>query len=170
MISLEWENKTNRILKYFFLAVFSVCIVYNCLRTNCYGNPEKKVVTISISGTDLEVELAITHEEHMEGLMYRDTLEDNKGMLFVFPENRILSFWMKNTYIPLSIAFINEEGLITQIEAMKPLSLDLHESKEKVRYALEVKANWFNIHNVREGDTVRMPHIIANKELIGAGN
>jgi len=164
------KDKINRTAKYFFLAVLSVCIVYNCLKMNCYGNSGKKEMTINISGIDLDVELAITHEEHMTGLMFRDTLEDNRGMLFVFPEEKVLSFWMKNTYIPLSIAFINDEGLITQIETMEPLSLDLHESREKVRYALEVKSNWFNIHNVREGVRVRMPRIMANKEFINTKN
>ncbi|MCF6149849.1 MAG: DUF192 domain-containing protein [Candidatus Kuenenia sp.] len=119
---------------------------------------------MTVSGIDIEVELAVTHEEHMKGLMYRDRLEDNKGMFFVFPEEKNLSFWMKNTYVPLSVAFINAEGRITQIETMKPQSLDLHESREKVRYALEMKSNWFEIHNVREGDVVRMPRIIANDE------
>lgn len=151
-------------LKILFLTVLSVCIVYNCVKINCYGNPEKKAERMCISGINIEVELAVTNEEHMKGLMYRDSLEDNKGMLFVFPEEKKLSFWMKNTYVPLSVAFINEEGRITQIETMEPQSLGLHESREKVRYALEVKSNWFEIHNIRVGDMVKLPRIIANEE------
>jgi len=163
---LEKDMRMNRTLKYFFPAVLSLCIiVYHCIKNDCYGNHEKKTEQITVSGTDIEVELAITPEEHMAGLMYRNTLEDNKGMLFVFPDEKRLSFWMKNTYVPLSVAFIDENGRITQIETMKPRSLDLHDSREKVRYALEMKSNWFEIHNVREGDVVKMPpRIIANGE------
>jgi uncharacterized membrane protein (UPF0127 family) len=116
----------------------------------------KEILPISVAGIDLKVELAITPEEHVLGLMYRDKLEDNEGMLFVFPKEEILSFWMKNTSIPLSIAFIKANGRIVQIESMDPYSLDTHVSKEKVKYALEVKEGWFRMHNVKEGDIVRM--------------
>lgn len=111
----------------------------------------------------MEVELAITPEEHMVGLMYRDRLEDNKGMLFVFPKEEILSFWMKNTGIPLSIAFIKADGRIVQIESMEPYSLDTHVSKEKVKYALEMKEGWFRVHKVKEGDRVRIPLAVDEK-------
>ncbi|MEP9410531.1 MAG: DUF192 domain-containing protein [Candidatus Brocadia sp.] len=113
---------------------------------------------MNVAGIELEVELAITPEEHMLGLMHRDTLEDNGGMLFVFPQERILSFWMKDTRIPLSIAFIKANGRIVQIESMKPYSLDTHVSREKVKYALEMKEGWFKAHKVKEGDIVIIPN------------
>ncbi|MCF6153648.1 MAG: DUF192 domain-containing protein [Candidatus Brocadia sp.] len=110
-----------------------------------------------IAGIELEVEVAITPKEHMLGLMYRDTLEDNGGMLFIFPEEKVLSFWMKDTRIPLSIAFIKANGRIVQIESMKPYSLDIHVSRKKVKYALEMKEGWFKKHKVKEGDMVKIP-------------
>ena len=79
----------------------------------------------------MEVELATTFEEQILGLMYRDKLEENDGMLFVFPREKVLSFWMKDTRIPLSIAFIQADGRIIQIESMKPYSLDTHVSGRK---------------------------------------
>ncbi|MCF6158179.1 MAG: DUF192 domain-containing protein [wastewater metagenome] len=112
---------------------------------------------MSIGGIELEVELAITPEEHTRGLMHRTTLKNNEGMLFIFPKETVLSFWMKNTSIPLSIAFIKADGRIIQIESMKPYSLDTHISKEKVMYALEMKDGWFKTHNVGEGDRVKIP-------------
>lgn len=124
----------------------------------------KKNLPISVAGIELNAELAITFEERILGLMYRDRLGDNEGMLFVFPEEDILSFWMKNTGIPLSIAFIKADGRITQIESMEPYSLDNHVSKEKVKYALEMKEGWFQAHNIKEGDIVKIPLKVDRKK------
>lgn len=151
----------NKKRDHLFLIVLFIYIgtVYNNLNTVCCSEPERKgVLPINVAGIELEVELAITPEEHMLGLMHRDTLEDNGGMLFVFPQERILSFWMKDTRIPLSIAFIKANGRIVRIESMKPYSLDTHVSREKVKYALEMKEGWFKAHKVKEGDIVRIPN------------
>ena len=93
----------------------------------------------------------------MAGLMNRDALGSDDGMLFIFPQEQILSFWMKNTLIPLSIAFIKIDGRIVQINSMKPYSLDSHFSHEKVKYALEMNDGWFTKHGVDVGDLVRIP-------------
>ena len=147
-------------LKHIFLLVILVCVglLYNGIwRVSC-GEPKRnKVLPINVAGIELEVELATTFEEQGLGLMYRDKLEENGGMLFVYPRENLLSFWMKNTRIPLSVAFIKENGRIIQIESMKPYSLDTHVSKEKAKYALEMNEGWFKAHNVREGDTVKIP-------------
>lgn len=123
----------------------------------------RKTLPIDVAGIKLRVELAITPEEHMRGLMYRDTLEDNRGMLFVFPEEKVLSFWMKDTRIPLSIAFMKTDGRIIQIESMEPYSLDSHISEEKVKYALEMNDGWFKMHKVKTGDTVKIPQTFDEK-------
>jgi uncharacterized membrane protein (UPF0127 family) len=80
-------------------------------------------------------------------------------MLFIFPEEKILSFWMKNTRIPLSIAFIKGNGHIIQIDSMSPYSLEPHISQGQVKYALEMQEGWFKTHNVKIGDSVHIPHI-----------
>ena len=150
------NNKRRRL---YLLAVL-VCVSLLCkgFWDVCYGEPKKnKILPINVAGIELEVELATTFEEQSLGLMYRDKLEENGGMLFVYPRENVLSFWMKDTRIPLSIAFIKADGRIIQIESMKPNSLDTHVSKEKAKYALEMNEGWFRIHNVREGDTVKMP-------------
>ncbi len=156
-------------LKPIFLLMILVCagLLYNDFRGVCCGAPKRnKVLPINVAGIELEVELATTFEEHLLGLMYRDKLEENDGMLFVFPREKVLSFWMKDTRIPLSIAFIKEDGRIIQIASMKPYSLDTHVSKEKARYALEMNEGWFRVHNVREGDTVKIPPALFEKGKI----
>ena len=145
---------------YFLPIILFVClgVGYNIFEAACYGNSKRnKILPIQVAGIELEVELAMTPEEQILGLMYRETLEGNEGMLFVFPKERILSFWMKNTRIPLSIAFIKADGRILQIESMKPYSLDTHVSREKAQYALEMNDGWFRAHNVKEGDIVKIP-------------
>lgn len=158
MILTKWN--------YHFIVMLFICVgvAYSGFEGVCHGKPGRnKVLPINVAGIELEVELATTPEEQILGLMYRDRLEDNKGMLFVFPKEKILSFWMKDTRIPLSIAFIKANGQIIQIESMKPYSLDTHVSKETVKYALEMKEGWFRAHNVKEGDTVKIPQSLVGK-------
>jgi uncharacterized membrane protein (UPF0127 family) len=115
---------------------------------------EEKTYKLKVAGKEVTVELALTTWEHQRGLKYRHWLPEDYGMLFIFPEEENHSFWMKDTYIPISIAFISSGGIITQIDSMEPLSLKGHTSKEKVKYALEMNGGWFEQHNVRIGDKV----------------
>ncbi|MEK7242181.1 MAG: DUF192 domain-containing protein [Planctomycetota bacterium] len=117
----------------------------------------KELYQLKVAGKVITVELARTPREHGLGLMYRRQLPEDCGMLFVFPEEEYLGFWMKNTYISLSIAFMSTEGTITQIESMEPLSLNSHDSKEKAKYALEMLEGWFERHNIKVGDKVELP-------------
>ena len=147
-------------VKHVFLLMMLVCVglLYNGFcDVCCCASKKNKVLPINVAGIELEVELATTFEEQILGLMYRDKLEENDGMLFFYPKEKVLSFWMKDTRIPLSIAFIKADGRIIQIESMKPYSLDTHVAKEKAKYALEMNEGWFKAHNVREGDTVKIP-------------
>lgn len=100
----------------------------------------------------LNVELALSEEEQAQGLMYRESLEDGRGMLFVFDRDKLASFWMKNTLIPLSIAYINSDGSILEIHDMRPEDLSLVRSSRSVRYALEVPQGWFGRAGVGPGD------------------
>jgi uncharacterized membrane protein (UPF0127 family) len=102
----------------------------------------------------LNVELALSEEEQSQGLMYRETLSDGQGMLFVFGRDKLASFWMKNTIIPLSIAYINSDGSILEIHDMRPEDLSLIRSSRSVRYALEVPQGWFGRAGIGPGDRV----------------
>jgi uncharacterized membrane protein (UPF0127 family) len=100
----------------------------------------------------LQVEIARSDEEKQQGLMYRKSLADGWGMLFVFDRDQIMSFWMKNTLIPLSIAYIKSDGIIVEIRDMRPLDESPIRSSRGVRYALEAPQGWFERAGVGAGD------------------
>ncbi|MDR1617941.1 MAG: DUF192 domain-containing protein [Treponema sp.] len=102
----------------------------------------------------VRAELARTATQRSRGLMNRRSLKDGRGMLFVFDRDQILSFWMKNTLIPLSVAFIAADGRILEIHDMEPLDLTSISSSRSARYALEVPQGWFDRAGVRTGDVI----------------
>jgi uncharacterized membrane protein (UPF0127 family) len=102
----------------------------------------------------VKAEIASTDEERAQGLMFREKLADGEGMFFIFERDQVLSFWMKNTYIPLSIAYITNDGRIVDIKDMYPHDENPVVSSRSVRYALEVPQGWFNRAGVRTGDIV----------------
>ncbi len=91
-------------------------------------------------------------QEREMGLMYRRQMEANEGMLFVFETTAPQCFWMKNTPLPLSAAFVDDEGRIVNIEDMQPLSLESHCAKKPVRHVLEMHQGWFSKHGLKAGD------------------
>ncbi|GBU29078.1 hypothetical protein R84B8_02642 [Treponema sp. R8-4-B8] len=109
--------------------------------------------------TVIKVEIAKTQEERNKGLMYRKSLQDGWGMLFVFESDDVLSFWMKNTLIPLSIAFIAYDGKIIDIKDMYPHDTNSVKSSRSARYALEAPQGWFSRVSVNVGDTVKIDNI-----------
>jgi uncharacterized membrane protein (UPF0127 family) len=106
----------------------------------------------------LDVEVAREPEQHEQGLMYRRSLADGAGMLFVFERDRILSFWMKNTSIPLSIAFISADGVILETRDMEPFNLAPVQSSRSARFALEVPQSWFSRAGISAGDRILGTH------------
>ena len=103
----------------------------------------------------LFIEIANTHLKREQGLMGRKKLANNHGMLFDFPYPNRLSFYMRNTYVPLDIAFINEEGVVTEIKSMVPLTTNSIVSRERCKYALEVNRGWFDKNNIVPGSVVK---------------
>jgi uncharacterized protein len=121
---------------------------------------ETATVAINASGgerVEVEVEIADDEAERRKGLMERTELVENAGMLFVFDREQPLSFWMRNTVIPLSIAYIDAEGRIADIQDMQPLDETPHPSAEPARYALEVNQGFFEERGVEVGDEVEVP-------------
>ena len=124
----------------------------------------KKTYEVKINEITSHAEVAFTQKGRTIGLMFRDKLDNDHGMLFIYPQEKSLSFWMKNTKIPLSIAFINSEEIITQIDSMTPYSLRSHTSKENVKYALEMEQGWFKKNGIRVGSKVGLsPEIMSLK-------
>jgi len=99
----------------------------------------------------IRAEVASTFESRMTGLMRREKLDANGGMLFVFREIAPHCMWMKNTYIPLSVAFIDEGGVIVSIADMKPQTEDSHCAARPARYALEMNQGWFAAKGITPG-------------------
>ena len=108
----------------------------------------------------VKAEIAKSEEERRQGLMYRKELPDGQGMFFIFERDQILSFWMKNTYIPLSIAFINYNGVIIDIKDMYPNNETPVTSRRSARYALEVPQGWFSRVGVKTGDNVNIDDLL----------
>lgn len=102
----------------------------------------------------IRAEVADSHETRMAGLMHRQNLALNSGMLFVFDRKDKHCFWMKNTPLPLSIAFITQEGKIVTIKHMSPNSEQTHCPSEPVSYALEMAQGWFKTKGVKVGSTL----------------
>jgi uncharacterized membrane protein (UPF0127 family) len=116
---------------------------------------ETRDLTIERDGGDpvvIRAEIARSADEKKKGLMFRRELADGRGMLFVFDRDQIMSFYMKNTLIPLSIAFIRSDGSIAEIRDMRPLDESLVRSSWSVRYALEAPQGWFNRAGIKAGD------------------
>jgi uncharacterized membrane protein (UPF0127 family) len=111
----------------------------------------------------LRTEIARTPLEHMQGLMGRKHLPKDSGMLFDFGNSRPLSFWMANTYIPLQIAFIEDDGRVGQIERMVPLSTRAIHSKKSYRFALEVNDGWFDENKITIGSVMGLPEDVLQK-------
>ena len=127
------------------------------------GFPTATIVLTDDGGSrqELTVELAQTAAERSRGLMGREELPEDRGMLFVFPQDTETAFWMKDTAIPLSIGFIAAGGVILDIQAMEPLSRELHRPPQPYRYALEVKQGWFERHGFESGDQVEIPDSVS---------
>ena len=114
-----------------------------------------KNTMLSIEGFPIEVEIADTEDSRALGLMGRQSLSHDSGMLFVFDQPDNLSFWMKNTHIPLSIAFISETGEIINIENMYPHDHGNTRSSKPATCALEVNQGWFKQKGIHPGCIVK---------------
>ncbi|MBM3344331.1 MAG: DUF192 domain-containing protein [Betaproteobacteria bacterium] len=108
-------------------------------------------ITLTIAGHKLTAEVAANNPERRQGLMHRRMMPEHRGMLFVFTEEAHHAMWMKNTYIPLSVAFVDSKGVISNIEDMKPHTETTHGAVKPVRYALEMNQGWFAKRGIKAG-------------------
>ena len=142
----------SRILLFFilFIAAFSACS----------GQEKFETQQLSIESrtgpVTILAEIARTDAQRTQGLMFRQELKDGHGMLFIFERDQILSFWMKNTFIPLSIAYISDDGRILEIYDMEPEDLSPVRSSRSARYALEVPQSWFDRAGIGIGDRLEI--------------
>jgi uncharacterized membrane protein (UPF0127 family) len=115
---------------------------------------ELPTVELRIKGHRVVAEVAATEATRTTGLMNRFSLQPDHGMLFVFKEAQPQAFWMKNTYVPLSIAFIDSDGRILNIDDMAPQTENTHPSRGRALYALEMKKGWFAQRAIKAGESV----------------
>ena len=143
----ERRCQNRRIERTFFILVFVwVSVVHS------QSLPK---IPVYIHEKEIWVEVAKTPEERNHGLMGRKHLGKDEGMLFLFETEDYHGFWMKDSVIPLSIAFIDKNGRIVSITDMSPRTLDSHLPPAPVLYALEMNKGWFSYHGIKPGDVVR---------------
>lgn len=123
------------------------------------GQPQPRLPTIEVlvGGVPLTVEVASGGEQRYMGLSFRESLAEDAGMLFVYPDERPLTFTMRNTLLPLSIAFIDESLVVREIIDMDVGPGQLFDSAAPARYALEVNQGWFGRNGIEPGAVVTMP-------------
>ena len=157
------RNEVTRMIKS-SLPIFGLFIILIASSPNPLACPlELPTGAISIKGHTLSVELAATPTARACGLSHRVDLPQHQGMLFIFPEKGPQTFWMKDTLIPLSIAFLDDSGKIINIQAMAPMqTVELYHSSAPAKYALEVNQGWFNRNGIEAGEhvAIELPLVI----------
>ena len=115
------------------------------------GPQKLPAITLNAGIHNIRAEVAQTAEERATGLMFRQTMPAQDGMLFVFEQPATQCFWMKNTLLPLSVAFVADDGTIVNLDDMKPQTLDSHCSTRPVRFVLEMNQGWFAKRGLKAG-------------------
>jgi uncharacterized protein len=136
--------KTLRVLAAFLLAV----------SLSAFADVKFRAGSVRVGPHPIKVEIAAEEPQRMQGLMHRKSMPKEEGMLFVFDEPGYHSMWMKNTLIPLSVAFIDKDGVILNILDMEPQTEDSHMAAGPAVYALETNKGWFAGKKVKPGDKV----------------
>ncbi len=160
-------DSSFRVVRSAYFHIILLLVLFSTL-PGCNNHPpisNKNIYEIKINDKISHAEVAFTQKDRTIGLMFRDKLGNDHGMLFIYPQEKNLSFWMKNTKISLSIAFIDSKGIITQIDSMTPYSLVSHSSKEKVKYALEMEQGWFRKNGITVGSNVGLSPEIKNLKV-----
>ena len=116
---------------------------------------------LSIGMHRIDVQVASTHPQRQIGLMHRKEMPQHEGMLFVFEQPSVQCFWMRNTLIPLTAAFVQDDGGIVNLADMQPLDESSHCSTKPVRYVLEMNQGWFKQRNLKAGAKLRGPMFAA---------
>jgi len=135
-----------------------VCISF--VGMSAYANqaqPTLRTITLTLNGIPLDTELAVTSTQRYMGLSFRKKLLNNAGMLFVYEQDQMLVFTMRNTLIPLSIAYVSADMTINEIHYMDVGPDQLFPAKQAARYALEVNQGWFAANGIKPGDKIILP-------------
>jgi uncharacterized protein len=129
------------------------------------GEPQTNLQRIKISAGmhQIDTQLAVTPEQRQTGLMWRKTMPMHEGMLFIFEQPSKQCFWMKNTLLALTAAFVADDGTVVNLQDMKPQTLDAHCSAKPVRYVLEMNQGWFAKKGIKAGSKLVGEPFVPNK-------
>ena len=147
-MSRQYQNFVQKSFKYIFLLFLSFSVI-----------SEEK---ISIESLFSKIEVVSNSQERKLGLMYRENLPYDNAMFFIWEYKKRQCMWMRNTYIPLNVAYLDSSGKILEIYDMVPLSDKSVCSKKRVRYALEVNLNWFEDNNILVGNVLDISNLVQN--------
>ena len=139
----------NKTLKYLMAASATLLLTWAHAQNSVQSDLPRVQITAGMHLIDAQV--ASTPKQRAIGLMFRQTMPPSEGMLFVFEQAEVQCFWMKNTLIPLTAAFVADDGRIVSLVDMKPQTSDSHCSKEPVRYVLEMNQAWFKKKGISHG-------------------
>ena len=161
---LKFNDSQWRAFKRFFLVCFLFLTMIFAIQTRIFAQSRAHFAKqkIQIGKTQVIVEIADTPEKTSYGLMHRHSLGENDGMLFIFPQEQPLSFWMKNTFIALSIGFFDKEKRLIEIKSMKPAKSEMqtqfetYTSSRPAQYALEMRPGWFEKNHIKVGDKLHL--------------
>lgn len=131
--------------------IFFVLLLAFSTATACAELPQ---TALSIGSHTLTAEVASTDATRSTGLMHRRMLPENRGMLFIFPDVALHGMWMMNTHVPLSVAFLDRNGVIVNIADMAPHTQSSHNATRPAKYALEMNQGWFAKRGIKPGDRV----------------
>ena len=149
-----------------FVVLFMVFSSFSCFAESKHvpTTLDNVISLLMPSGHAITVEVADDNSSRMRGLMFRRTLPVNTGMIFVFPDEAMRGFYMKNTYVPLSIAFLDSSGTVVSISDMTPLSLRTILSQYPAQYAIEVNQGAFDTYEVVVGTQLTLPSTLTSTE------
>jgi len=139
----------------FFAIALAAFLFAVCAGAQTGPQPRLQTAALTAGMHVIQTELAITPEQQQVGMMFRRSMGTNEAMLFIEETPGVRCFWMRNTLIPLSIAFLADDGTVVNIADMKPQSDESHCSAQPVRYALEMNVGWFAKRGVKPGSRIR---------------
>ena len=140
----------NRLIKFGFAFMLAATCSF---AANAQGTPQTNLprATLNAGMHLIQVQLAQNFDQRQIGLMWRKEMPQNEGMLFIFEQPGVQCFWMRNTLLPLTAAFVLDDGTIVNLADMKPMNDDSHCSKKPVRFVLEMNQGWFAKRNIQAG-------------------
>jgi uncharacterized protein len=133
----------------------TICVLFLLFSAPVTASTPTLSIPLQIGMYIVQAEVADDTQTRAKGLMFRTEMNANQGMLFIFERLSVQCFWMKNTLIPLTAAFIDDQGKIVNMADMTPLTESSHCSKQPVRYVLEMNQGWFATRGIKEGQVIK---------------